>query len=372
MDTNSSVQVIVNNNNRVVNEQTSLRNFRLYPDTRSAVFANGTATSNYESKGKTVTGSSIKGLVLPELYVGRVVGNVDPVLFQIAIDTMKPLVYSGSNNKYTGQFEITLVEDSKDVLERMVLEEPVNIAISSGSGRMKIVPSVLQINHTNLPATIVRVVDSSANDPVPIFIKTDFKREGYLTSLKKEALLLIKTPSRSIQGLGVQAISITALLEGYAGDDSVYVTFAIEKGSLEPENMYITKDRPGKIILRSEGVGPVTLTASANGFLDDHKEFNYIFPWMFIIFSLAGGILGALVRYAMDKPKKGLFYALGLGLITGFVGAILYYVLGIELFTVSLSKSLNEFAVLGISFLVSLFWQQIFKFLGSLVRSKPI
>ena len=370
-DSNLVVQVRVNGNTGTVTEHTALKNFRFPSSKKSAVFANGTVTSNNESDGVTSEGKRIKGLVLPELYVGRVVGDDRPVLFQIFIDTIQPMTYDGLNKKYTGQFSITLVEDSKETLEGMVLEKPVGIEISSGSGRVKFLPSYIRIDHTNLPSSSIRVVDSSANNPLSILVKTDFKLNGYLIYLKKEQLLMIKTPSKSIQGLGVQAIPITASLEGYTKNDSVNVTFSIDKGSVDPLNLYISENRPGTVFLRSEGVGLATLTASANGFLDDQRIFTYIFPWMFILFSMVGGIFGALVRYGMNKAGKGLLSMLWLGSITGFVGAILYYVLGIELFTITFSKSLNEFAVLGVSFLMALFWQQVFSKIKNVFLKKP-
>ena len=370
-DSNQVVHVRVNNNNGTVDEQTTLKNFSFTPGKKSAVFANGTVTSNNETIGSTREGRKIKGLVLPELHVGRVVGNETPVLFQIFIDTIQPLVYEGSNKRYTGQFSITLVEDSKEVLEGVVLEKPVIVEISSGSGKAKFLPSSIQISHTNLPSSSIGVVDSSSINPLPVLIKTDFKQNGYLTSLKKEALLRIKTPSKSLQGMGVQAIPITTSLEGYTNNDSLNITFSIDKGSVEPLILYISKNKPGTVFLRSEGLGPATLTASANGFSDDHQIFTYVFPWMFILFSLVGGIFGALVRYGMDKSKKGVFSTLWFGVITGFIGAILYYVLGIELFTIKLSKSYNEFAILGISFLIALFWQQVFSIIKNIFLKKP-
>lgn len=371
----SAVEVsIVRVNNVRANLSTTLANFRLNPAYRSVVIRNGNNIQPFESRG-TVTrnglNTTLRGSVLPELHIGNVQGEERPVLFQIFIDTMQPLIYDTSSKKFNGTFSILLIEDSETVLAGRMLTEPVMVEITPGT-RAKVRPISTTIDHTNLPSTIISVVDESDSDPVPLIIKTVFNHAGYPAYLKKESLLRIETQSRSIQGMGVQTIPLSISMPTYRLKDSVEVTVDASLGTVEPKKVKLTQGMSATVSLTSEGKGESTVKVTSPGFVSDQKVFIFVFPWMFIIFGFIGSLIGSLFKYNMDKSKKKWFSKIGFGMLAGFFFAVLYYVLGIEVFTMKLTHSVNEFAVMGISFLGALFWGKIYDWLnGNLLKTKP-
>lgn len=354
---------------------------------RDTVVQSGEGTIPYEKKIKLGgEGKHIKGVVLPELYVASIIDTAIPpkvagnkslnrglaktVFFRILIDTIQPLIYNAATNKYVGVLSILLVEDSDSLLLDGKLKDPVPIELSIGANATA-VPSIVQIDHVNLPRTIINITDNSQVNPVPIRVITNFNTKGYTTYLIKEKILLIETPSRSLQGFGVQTIPINISLQGYTGNDSVNVTIDVDKGIVNPNKIKLTKNTSGTVSLTSEGIGDVNIKVSAQEFTSGQKQFRFVFPWMFILFALIGGLVGSVIKYLMTKGKKNIFRILALGLLTGIAFAILYYVLGIEVFATKLSRNVNEFAVLGISFLGALFWGNIYNLIsGKLFGSR--
>ncbi|MBE0662699.1 MAG: hypothetical protein IH597_09540 [Bacteroidales bacterium] len=380
-DTLSQVTVQVVRGDRVEVQNVSVSDFRLKQDENVAVIKSTDEIKGFESKGTVMIDGSratLEGAVLPEIYFARIKrppsetvhpeespSEPEQVILQILVDTLPKLQYNASNGAYEGSFFVTLLEDSKTNLLPKELEEPVSMQFSSV--RAEFNPGFTAIRNTNLPSTIVQISDKSNDNPVPIRIATSFNPQGYTTYLSKQAVVRIETPERNVQGYGVQAIPVSISLLSYTGLDSVRVNLVAGQGSVEPDHIFLSSGRSGKVLLKSEGIGQATLTANAHLFTSDERNFNFVFPWMFILFSVIGGFLGALVKYLMRSEHKNLPPTLLLGCLTGFIVGILYYVIGIKLFTFEFGQLYFEFAVLGLAFLGALFWDSIYGGLSKLV-----
>jgi hypothetical protein len=324
-------------------------------------------------KKKVVINGKLKKLdtkVLPELYMTSLENSDQVVTFKIFVDTVQPLVYNTAEENYTGTFDITLVEDSVSFFTKKKLKDPVSVNISVGS-RADIDPQEIFIDQLNDPVKI-KITDYSEKNLVPLLIKTNFKPLGYATYLRKQTMILhIESQSESVQGMGIQTIPIDISLHGYTGDDTITVGINTNRGYVNPKQIKLTKKSIGTIYLTSEYLGDANIKVFASGFITDKKIFYFVFPWIFILFSLVGGLLGALVIYLTKKGKRKFLKIIGTGILTGFIFAILYYVLGIEVFAIKLSHTYNESAVLGISFLGALFWGKIYSALsGKLFGNK--
>ena len=325
----------------------------------------------YSTPDKNVVGeSSLKGLLLPETYIKMEKNGNKAIIFSILIDTLSALKYDAQKDIYSGTFNIVLVEDTAGISSQKKLKKPVEIEVSTASGA-EVSPSVISIDHTNLPSTVIHVVDKSKTNPLPVLIKTSSNPAGYTVHLNKEARLCIETPARSIQGLGVQSIPINISLQNYYGPDAINASVTVNKGSVSPARITVFKDSISTVMLTSESLGNAELKISAGGISGDQRTYKYCFPWIFLLFAVVGSFLGALVKHFTGKGKKNFGKTIGLGVITGFIFAILYYVLGITLFSIKTGFLINEFAVLGLSFLGALFWGTIYNILkGKLFPSK--
>lgn len=71
---------------------------------------------------------------------------------------------------------------------------------------------------------------------------------------------------------------------------------------------------------------------------------------------MLGGLMGGLVKHFFSSDKKGFPTKLVIGgIFIGFIVAVAYYFLGVNLIGLKLSAGLNEIAVLGISALGAYF-----------------
>ncbi|HNQ38116.1 MAG TPA: hypothetical protein PK489_09035 [Prolixibacteraceae bacterium] len=334
-------------------------NYTLPQDAKTAVIK-GMATREFTSGGYVTENKEnkpLKGVLMGDVYIGKAIGESKPLHFQILVDTLSPMNFNQDLQLYEGHLGILLLEDGEGKLVPKKLEDPVMLEISSGNQSVTD-PSQLLIDHTNLPTMMVRITDKSETSPLPVLIRTPFRPEGLRVSVNKEPVITVETPPQKLEGLGVEALPVRISLSGQATSGPVVVFFVQNKGTVTPDTLTLRAGQTGSVTLRSKGLGNATLTARADGAREGSVIFRFVFPWMFILFSLIGGLLGALITTKKNqKDRTGRIILTGL--ITGFIVAVLYYVLGLELFRFELSKTLNEFAVLGVSFLGVLLWDKI-------------
>ena len=394
-DTVSAIRIQVVEENQVREVQQPLATFQLRGNENMAVIENSSKPGSFESRGtveKDGQRENLKGFVLPEIYIARVkqievvndsidviaplhpeflsnhpdviASQPEQVILQVLVDTMPVLEYNRLSNRYEGIFSVALVDDSRVNMTSLELEDPVPLQFSSA--RAEFEPSIESVNHTNRYNTI-RIADRSDDNPVPVKIITNFNMEGYITHLAKMPALRIETPSRTLQGNGVQAIPIRVSLHAYTGSDSVMVNLDTNLGSIEPGHVYLKRDVPGTVMLKSEGAGHAVVSATAFGFTPDEREYIYVFPWVFIFVSVIGGFIGALVKYLMKQEKSRIVSALLLGCLTGFIVALLYWGLGLNVLNLELDRIYNEFAVMGLAILGALYWQTVYSGLSKMI-----
>ena len=94
-------------------------------------------------------------------------------------------------------------------------------------------------------------------------------------------------------------------------------------GTLSSAATSVAPGRPDSepIVLESARAGRATVTAIAQGFLEDSEEVKFVLPFLLIGLASAGGVGGALLR-APKGRRRAIFFALGLMGVTGMVPAI--------------------------------------------------
>lgn len=297
----------------------------------------------------------------PELHVenrGASDDNSGNIIYQPVITSLKPLVYNHQSGIYTSTLNFLLLsqgEASGDISNPMPLELHSDFLDN-------IQPSSLSISHLNLPSTSVNISARDVRDSVQIRIVTEANSDGYETYLNVEPALNLFTERRRLQGLGIQEIPIQVNWKGSSSDESRTVNISSSKGSVTPNSVELSYNSPAIVYLRSEGLGNASLTATTSGTQSNTLQINYIFPWLFLLFSIAGGFLGGTAKYFTLKEKPKSFLATTAGSLSiGLLGALAYFVLGINLLSIEFSSTFNEFAVFGISALIAFFGIRKFK-----------
>jgi hypothetical protein len=217
-------------------------------------------------------------------------------------------------------------------------------------------PNQLEISHLNLPSTTVSVATENAADSVEVRIITKSNADGYKTYLKVEPTLALFTNRNQIQGFGVQQVPLQLRWIGSTAEESKQVALSTSNGSISPTTVELKYNSPQTVYVRSEGTGQATITASTSGAQSNELNITFVFPWMFLLFSVLGGFVGGTAKYFTLEDKPESFFATTLGsLAIGFIGAVAYFVLGINLLSLEFSSTFNEFAVLGASALIAYF-----------------
>lgn len=299
--------------------------------------------------------NSQKIFSLPELHVenrGISVNSTERIIYQPVITSLKPLVYDHAAETFTSTLNFLLLSQTESSVD---ISTPMPIELHSDH-LDNIQPNQLQIGHLNLPSTRVDISARNVRDSVQIRIVTEGNSDGYETYLNVEPTLNLFTERKQLQGLGIQSIPIQINWEGSSSGESKMVNITSSKGAITPNSVRLSYSQPETVYLRSEGIGSASLTASTSGAQSNTLQISYIFPWLFLLFSIAGGFLGGTAKYFTLKEKPESFLTTTIGsLAIGLLGALAYFVLGINLLEIEFSSTFNEFAVFGVSALIAFF-----------------
>lgn len=291
----------------------------------------------------------------PELHVenrGVTDDNSENIIYQPVITSLKPLVYNHQSGAYASTLNFLLLSQGQATGD---ISNPMPIELHSDV-LDNIQPSQLRIGHLNLPSTSVDISAREVRDSVQIRIVTEANSDGYETYLNVEPALNLFTERKRLQGLGIQEIPVQVNWKGSSSEESKTVNISSSKGSVTPNSVELSYNSPAIVYLRSEGLGSASLTASTSGTRSNTLQISYTFPWLFLIFSMAGGFLGGTAKYFTLKDKPSSFLTTTAGSLSiGLLGAVAYFVLGINLLSIEFSSTFNEFAVFGVSALIAFF-----------------
>ena len=317
----------------------------------------GASMQKFREASKTnTTNEEIK--VIPELHVEAESGQEDPIAYRIVFTSLQPLRYNDTLKKFNAKLAFLLMNESGDNNAHI---EPVKIEVNSDEVTF-INPGSFEINHLSIPSSNVELIADNVNDSASIKVITVSNPSGYITYLKVKPSLELSSNRNKMQGLGIQQIPIAVSFGGSKSFDSVSVTFTPEKGTVIPNPLKMRYNETATAYLRSEGMGKSLLTATANSIKSNPLSFTYTLPWPFLLATILGGLAGSFIKQNSKSTRKKITSKVILiGIVTGFIGAAAYYVLGINLLELNFSAAFNEIAVFVISALFAYFGISVIK-----------
>jgi hypothetical protein len=299
--------------------------------------------------------------MLPELYYAKVAGTNEQISYRIVFIDAAPLRYDFGRNLFEGIIRFLPVEVSQAGNEPPVqksLSVPEEIRISHGSTSIP-----MNITQVNWPPLDVPIVEPESVDSVMVRILTIANPQGYVKDLPVEPAVILSTARTGIQGLGVQKLPFHVVLKGITRYRPVPVSIETSLGSIDPASLTLSDDQSKEVILRSEGLGPITLKAISPNFRSNSISIVAKFPWTFFILAILGGLLGGIAKN-LTNQKKITLGSVVLGCLIGLIAAVAYWGLGIKLVNLSFEASaVNELAVLGLGLIAAYF--------GLSANSKP-
>jgi hypothetical protein len=287
---------------------------------------------------------------IPELYIKKEEATGLKKTYSLAFVPLAPMLYDFEQESFAGKLSFYMIEDPIDPSNTEgKIAEPVIMEVTSPE-IPSITPKDLKVSHLYIPALEIELRSDRVQDSALVLIRTVSNPSGYKTYVRVTPALEIKSNRTSMQGFGIQEIPLTVRYIGSNSAAKVKITLTTEQGTLTPNELNLPFNEPATVLLRSEGVGASTITAVSSGQESNAFTIEYVFPWVFLVASMLGGLLGAVIKFYSHTGKKKLsFSPFLIGIAIGLVGAVAYYALGINLIGIKTNSTFNEFAVFGFS-----------------------
>jgi len=344
-------------------EETSSRvekvnSFQLKPNEKNAVAITGkqmTALDRTELRNIGDFKPETKIYTLPELYYGREAITNEQITYKILFIDSAPLRFDLSKNAFEGSVSFLPVETSGsgNPLQKK-LASPNDIIVSYGVEKIP-----LKITDVNWPPMDVNVNDSNPRDSVGVKVLTISNPLGYEKFLDVEPTIMLSSTRNTIQGFGIQTLPVNVSLKGVSSYKPISVTIESSLGTVDKSSITLADDQSQQIVFRSEGLGDINLKAYNSNYGSSSISIKAIFPWLFLILSLLGGLIGSLGKGLLGKEKISSRH-LAYGSIAGLMAAVAFWGLGIMLIGFQTEmRGINEAMVFGFGLLAGYFGLKI-------------
>jgi hypothetical protein len=353
---------VISSTNDTATQMAPPQHFQLNPAQKKAVVqTGGTLTridKSYIDRVKDTVGQP-KVYMIPEIYYAKVKGTDEQVSYRILFIDSAPLKYNFEKNIFEGSIRILPVEErgsESNQAGQKQLSVPEEIFISYGSTSIP-----LNITQVNWPPLDVKVTSPDPQDSVEIRVLTQSQPLGYPKNLRVEPAIFLSSTRTTIQGFGIQTLPVHVALKGVSTYKPIPVSIETSLGTIDSANFYLTGDKPHEVILRSESTGKINLKVVNTNFQSNSISVEAVFPWMFLILAILGGLIGGIGKNLFNKEKiTG--SSIALGSIIGLIAAVAYWGLGIVLIGFSIkTQGINEAMVFGFGLLAGYFGLLILK-----------
>lgn len=291
--------------------------------------------------------------MLPELYYSKVEGTGKQISYRIVFVDQAPLKYDFSRELFEGNIRFLPVEVNGNEGSQQIpkpLSTPEEIIISFGSSSVPV-----SISMINWPPLDVSITSPDPRDSVDVKILTVSNPAGYLKKLPVEPAIILSSARKTIQGLGVQSLPLHVSLKGVSACKPLMVTLETSLGSLNPATVTLSGEASQEVTIRSESIGNISLRTTNHNYRSNTLSLKAVFPWLFLVLAIAGGVIGTTGQ-TLYKKEKITLRPLAYGGIIGLIAAVAYWGLGIVLIGFSVeTRGLNEIMVFGFGLLAGYF-----------------
>jgi hypothetical protein len=220
--------------------------------------------------------------------------------------------------------------------ERIPIASPVPVVVSVDDA-VSIESSPIELTHFNDIATVdVQAKSERDSLSISVGLPTESSPPRAMLSVHRPNLQVSASPTR-IGGFGLGESTVQVRVPG-SYPAPVALSAATQSATVKPATRNIEPGTAGSFAIRSWGVGEETIRIEGGPFDEEGRtvRIEFIWPVYFILFALAGSLVGGGVRYyrrrsaASDRPVR-LASILASGVLIGIIGAVLYGI-GVSLF----------------------------------------
>jgi hypothetical protein len=265
------------------------------------------------------------GVALPVrfLSVDSATGNL--MALKPWFDDGGGLRYDSRRNAYVGTIRMG-VRDTLNATRPRLLSPAVRFSIVANAD--SVTPERIEIGETNVFSTSARLSTARRDAAMRVTVWPDFSDRGIdLWIPYRRDTLLVTVDRPRVDGLGLESAVITVAVPpgALAPEDSVAVMLQASRGSFDVQTVYPKGTTPATARLRSDGIGALTVTASAPTLDAGTSRMEFTIPTGL----LSGGLIGALMgsglitlRERRRSASRNLGAIIGSGLLAGIVVAI--------------------------------------------------
>jgi hypothetical protein len=268
---------------------------------------------------------------------------------------VEPMRWEPDADHWSGSFFFAL-QDTVRPRESRPVDPAIPFALL---GEAEVAPTEVDIAHTNLPLQRIRVLARDATDSVRVHVVPGSELAGRDLWIPVEPSLAVRTEPSRIQGWGIQTAKVIARVVGASVVEPVTASASATRGALDTARIEIDESGAGEVRLRSAGIGPDTVEVFIAGIGRARQVVEVVFPWVFLVAALLGGVFGGIGASA-QRRKKGRASSWAMdaakGAFAGLLAALAWYALGISLLQIDLGVArFNELAVFTLAALAAYF-----------------
>lgn len=236
------------------------------------------------------------------------------------------LRYDSRRNAYVGTIRIG-VRDSLNATRPRLLSPAVRFSIVASAD--SITPERLEIGETNVFTTSARLTTTRRDAAMRVTVWPDFSDRGVdLWIPYRRDTLLVRVDRPRVDGLGLESAMITVAVPpgALAPEDSVAVMLQATRGSFDVQTVYPKGTTPATARLRSDGIGALTVTASAPTLDTGSTTMEFTIPTGLLTGGLIGALMGSgliTLRERRRGSSRNLGAVIGSGLLAGSVVAVI-------------------------------------------------
>jgi hypothetical protein len=236
------------------------------------------------------------------------------------------LRFDSRRNAYVGTIRMGL-RDTLNATRPRQLSPAVRFSIMASAD--SVTPERIEITETNVFVTSARVSTTRREDAMRVTVWPDFSDRGVdLWIPFRRDTLVVRVDRPRVDGLGLESAMVTVAVPpgALAPEDSVAVMLQATRGSFDAQTVYPKGNTPATAKLRSDGIGALTVTASAPALDAGVASMEFTIPMGLLTGGLIGALMGSgliTLRERRRASTRNLGAVIGSGLLAGMVVAVI-------------------------------------------------
>jgi hypothetical protein len=227
----------------------------------------------------------------------------------------------GPDERYSGQLLVGVLDREKPNRSRP-LEETMWVLLSSNE--VNFGDPQINVSHTNLPFQVTSISGHPIGQNAQVRMQMAIGNTDLGIPVLRPTVQ-ISGPAH-VEGLGVGLTKFVVSLSPGAGDKARSVTIRPDKGWVDHHTVVASEAQSQELQYRSRWLGPDTVEATASGLASGRYPIQVDFPYAFLVASVLGGGLGAVILRLMrpNRAAAALTRYFAGGILMGFLVACIF------------------------------------------------